>query len=184
MLRAVVDVGDCRSSVLVLTDMAADVVGSRWHLGAQYVLTNPLSSFGRGVKSQGRLAGDTDAMRAVPAVTARFADQLDVVRIRFPNDDLPLGGCDSGRLVYVFTGRQAVVCPYLVFAARTPASQCADTEFLAGNILGLTDRVSDALAPTTFTAASSPAEIRPVRRPPSIRTSLRSPHCAELCSMW
>lgn len=123
----------------------ADLCAFAVEVGAQYVLMNPLSSFGRGVKSQSRLAADADAMRAVQAVTDRFADQLDVVKIRFPNDDLPLGGCDAGRLVYVFTDGQVAVCPYLVFAARTPASQYADTEFLAGNILGPTDRVSGAL---------------------------------------
>lgn len=74
-------------------------------------------------------------MNAIRAVTERFADQLDLVRIRFPNDELPLGGCDAGKLIYVFVDGQVAICPYLVFAARTPVSQHPDTEFLAGNIL-------------------------------------------------
>ncbi|GAA3348820.1 hypothetical protein GCM10020358_68730 [Amorphoplanes nipponensis] len=123
----------------------ADLCAFAAEIGAQYVLMNPLSSFGRGVKSQGRLAADTDAMRAIAAVTNRFADQLDVVKIRFPNDDLPLGGCDAGRLIYVFTDGQVAVCPYLVFAARTPASMYQDREFLVGNILGSDDTVTGAL---------------------------------------
>lgn len=123
----------------------ADLCAFAAEIGAQYVLMNPLSSFGRGVKSQGRLAADADAMRAIAAVTARFADQLDMVKIRFPNDDLPLGGCDAGRLVYVFTDGQVAVCPYLVFAARTPASRYQDTEFLAGNILDPHDTVPGTL---------------------------------------
>lgn len=109
-------------------------------VGAKYVLMNPLSSFGRGVKSKGRMAADEEKMRAIAAVTARFAGgDLEVVKIRFPNDDKPLGGCDVGRLIYVFTDGEVAACPYLVFAARTPQSQHADSEFLVGNILTDTD---------------------------------------------
>ncbi len=73
---------------------------------------------------------------AVRAVTERFAERgLGLVHIRFPNDDEPLGGCDAGKLIYVFASGEVAVCPYLVFAARTPASRYADTDFLAGNIL-------------------------------------------------
>ncbi|MEU7906379.1 radical SAM protein [Actinoplanes sp. NPDC049118] len=132
-------------NALTRPDEFADLCAFALEIGAQYVLMNPLSSFGRGVKSQGRLAADTDAMRAIQAVTDRFADQLDVVQIRFPNDTLPLGGCDAGRLIYVFTDGQVAVCPYLVFAARTPASMYQDTEFLAGNILGPHDTVTSTL---------------------------------------
>jgi radical SAM protein with 4Fe4S-binding SPASM domain len=97
---------------------------------------NPLSSFGRGVKSQGRLAADTDKMRAIHTVTERFRDRgIDLVHIRFPNDDKPLGGCDAGKLIYVFADGLTAVCPYLVFAARTPQSPYPDTNFLVGNIL-------------------------------------------------
>jgi len=46
---------------------------------------NPLSSFGQGVKSKGRLAADEAQMRAIQAVTARFAERgLELVHIRFP----------------------------------------------------------------------------------------------------
>ncbi|BFU47755.1 radical SAM protein [Krasilnikovia sp. MM14-A1004] len=132
-------------NALTRPDEFADLCTFAVEVGAQYVLMNPLSSFGRGVKSRGRLAADSDAMRAIQAVTARFADQLDVVKIRFPNDTLPLGGCDAGRLVYVFADGQVAVCPYLVFAARTPPSMYQDAEFLTGNILGPHDTVGDAL---------------------------------------
>lgn len=106
-------------------------------VGAEYVLMNPLSSFGRGVKSQGRLAADTGKMRAIADVTERFRQEgIDVVHIRFPNDDgKPLSGCDAGKLIYVFADGQTAVCPYLVFAARTPQSPYPDTDFLVGNIL-------------------------------------------------
>jgi radical SAM protein with 4Fe4S-binding SPASM domain len=112
-----------------LCEFAVDV-------GAEYVLMNPLSNFGRGVKSKGRLAADDQRMRAVRAVTERFAEHdLNVVHIRFPNDDKPLGGCDAGKLIYVFANGDTAVCPYLVFAARTPDSRYTDTDFLVGNIL-------------------------------------------------
>jgi radical SAM protein with 4Fe4S-binding SPASM domain len=102
---------------------------------AEYVLMNPLSSFGRGVRSQGRLAADEATMRAIDKLTQEFRPHLDVVHIRFPNDDRPLGGCDAGKIVYVFADGATAVCPYLVFAARTPQSRYPDTEFLVGNIL-------------------------------------------------
>lgn len=113
-------------------------------VGAQYVLMNPLSSFGRGVKSQGRLAADEGRMRAIQATTDRFRERgLDLVHIRFPNDDKPLGGCDIGKLIYVFVDGQLAVCPYIVFAARTPQSRYPDTDFLVGNIF--TDEVGPLL---------------------------------------
>lgn len=118
-------------------------------IGAEYVLMNPLSSFGRGVKSQGRLAANEDKMRAIAAVTARFAGEgLDLALIRFPNDDKPLGGCDAGRIIYVFADGATAVCPYLVFAARTPQSRYKDSEFLVGNIL--TDDVDGSLDGYSF----------------------------------
>jgi radical SAM protein with 4Fe4S-binding SPASM domain len=104
-------------------------------VGAEYVLMNPLSSFGRGVKSQGRLAADDDKMRAIQAVTERFRERgLDLTHIRFPNEDKPLSGCDIGKLIYVFADGALAVCPYIVFAARTPQSKYPDTDFLVGNI--------------------------------------------------
>ncbi|MFF5245822.1 radical SAM protein [Streptosporangium sp. NPDC000095] len=113
-------------------------------VGAEYVLMNPLSSFGRGVKSQGRLAANDDTMRSIRAVTERFRKRgIDVVHIRFPNDDKPLAGCDAGKLIYVFADGATAVCPYLVFAARTPQSPYADSDFLVGNILR--QEVADAL---------------------------------------
>ena len=118
----------------------ADLCGFAAEVGAKYVLMNPLSSFGRGVQSKGRMAADAEKMRAIAAVTRRFAsDDMEIVTIRFPNDDKPLGGCDVGKLIYVFTDGEVAACPYLVFAARTPHSQHSDEEFLVGNILRDTD---------------------------------------------
>lgn len=104
-------------------------------VGAEYLLMNPLSSFGRGVKSQGRLAADEDKMRAIQVTTERFREHgLDLVHVRFPNDDKPLIGCDIGKLIYVFADGALAVCPYIVFAARTPQSRYRDSEFLVGNV--------------------------------------------------
>lgn len=103
--------------------------------GARYVLMNPLSSMGRGVKSRRKLASPEEHMRRIHTLTAPFhGDGLDMVHIRFPNDTKPLAGCEAGTIIYVFTPGEVTVCPYLVFAARTPQSQHADTEFVVGNI--------------------------------------------------
>ncbi|WP_049569751.1 radical SAM protein [Streptomyces sp. SBT349] len=103
--------------------------------GARYVLMNPLSSMGRGVKAQRKLASPEEHMRRIHALTEPFdGDGLEMVHIRFPNDGKTLAGCEAGRIIYVFTPGEVTVCPYLVFAARTPQSQHTDTEFIVGNI--------------------------------------------------
>jgi radical SAM protein with 4Fe4S-binding SPASM domain len=104
--------------------------------GAVYVLMNPLSSMGRGVRSRGRLQASVEQMRRIQTLTAPLgAEDLDVVHIRFPNDQgLPLAGCEAGRIIYVFTPGEVTVCPYLVFAARTPASRHDPGEFMVGNV--------------------------------------------------
>lgn len=104
--------------------------------GARYLLMNPLSSFGRGVRSQRRLVADTARMKVVREQAELGADDaLELVPIRFPNRTSPLSGCVAGDIVYVFVDGSVAVCPYLVFAARTPASRYADTEFLVGNVI-------------------------------------------------
>jgi radical SAM protein with 4Fe4S-binding SPASM domain len=103
--------------------------------GADYVLLNPLSAMGRGVKSQGRLAATEARMRYIRQLTASFASAgLDVVHIRFPSTGQPLAGCQAGTIIYVFTPGEVTVCPYLVFAARTPQSLHDPAEFIVGNI--------------------------------------------------
>jgi radical SAM protein with 4Fe4S-binding SPASM domain len=104
--------------------------------GANYVLLNPLSSMGRGVKARSRLAATEERMRHIHELTAPFDTAgLDVARIRFPsNGPKPLAGCQAGTIIYVFTPGEVTVCPYLVFAARTPQSQHDPAEFIVGNI--------------------------------------------------
>jgi radical SAM protein with 4Fe4S-binding SPASM domain len=101
--------------------------------GAEYVLMNPLSSMGRGVRGIGRLGAPEPFMRSLAQRTAAFEGELEIVRIRFPNDDLPLSGCEAGTIVYVFANGDVTVCPYLVFAARTPQSRHDAAEFIVGN---------------------------------------------------
>jgi radical SAM protein with 4Fe4S-binding SPASM domain len=102
--------------------------------GAEYVLMNPLSSMGRGVHGIHRLGASEPFMRALADRTSAFKNDLDIVRIRFPNDDQPLSGCEAGTIIYVFATGEVTVCPYLVFAARTPQSRHRETEFIVGNI--------------------------------------------------
>jgi radical SAM protein with 4Fe4S-binding SPASM domain len=105
--------------------------------GAEYVLMNPLASMGRGVRGARRLASAEGHLREIARLTDPFAGaDLDVVRIRFPNDSsAPLSGCEAGTIIYVFATGEVTVCPYLVFAARTPASKHAPEDFIVGNIL-------------------------------------------------
>jgi radical SAM protein with 4Fe4S-binding SPASM domain len=104
--------------------------------GAEYVLMNPLASMGRGVRGARRLASAEAHLREVARLTDPFAGaELDVVQIRFPNDSAPLSGCEAGTIIYVFATGEVTVCPYLVFAARTPGSQHPAEDFIVGNIL-------------------------------------------------
>lgn len=103
--------------------------------GATHVLMNPLSSMGRGVKSVGKLGASDEMMRRIASATSLFADKIEMVYIRFPNEKkLPLAGCEAGNIIYVFAPGELTVCPYLVFAARSPQSQHQAEEFIIGNI--------------------------------------------------
>lgn len=104
--------------------------------GAHYVLLNPLGSMGRGVRSRATLAKTGLHMQEIFELTEPFdGPELDIAHIRFPNTQgKALAGCEAGTIIYVFTPGEVTVCPYLVFAARTPAAQHTDTEFFVGNI--------------------------------------------------
>jgi radical SAM protein with 4Fe4S-binding SPASM domain len=127
--------------------------------GADYVLMNPLSSMGRGVRAIRRLGTPVSFMRSLAERSARF-DQadLDIVRIRFPNDDKPLSGCEAGTIVYVFATGDVTVCPYLVFAARTPQSRHPVSEFIVGNIFEHRDIASRLDAYRLHDRAKAPAD--------------------------
>ena len=61
------------------------------------------------------------------------------------DDDRPLSGCEAGTIIYVFATGDVTVCPYLVFAARTPQSRHDDTEFIVGNMFETLSRRSQSL---------------------------------------
>ncbi|MEU0664140.1 radical SAM protein [Streptomyces lavendulocolor] len=104
--------------------------------GATYVLMNPLGSMGRGASksAQQKLRTPDEQMRQIAAMTAPFEADVEMVNIRFPNDNKPLAPCEAGSIIYVFTDGGVAICPYLVFAARTRVSQHPDTDFLVGNV--------------------------------------------------
>lgn len=103
---------------------------------ADYLLMNPLSAMGRGVRSRQKLGADSTTMRAIEGKAREgAAGNLEIVPIRFPNDSAPLTPCIAGDIIYVFVNGDVAVCPYLVFAARSPRSHYRDTAFLVGNVL-------------------------------------------------
>lgn len=108
--------------------------------GAEYVLMNPMAPLGRGIKGQRRLAAQEQRLQDIRRQTDQYAGaELDVVHIRFPNTQAPLSGCEAGTIVYVFATGDVTVCPYLVFAARTPSSLYPAERFIVGNVLEQND---------------------------------------------
>ncbi|MDP2910277.1 MAG: radical SAM protein [bacterium] len=107
---------------------------------ASYVLMNPLSKMGRGVTSVNELGSPDEMMRKIKRIIEPFRKKIEIVDVRFPNEQkLPLSSCEAGNIIYVFTHGEVTVCPYLIFAARTPQSEHKPSEFIAGNILGDAD---------------------------------------------
>lgn len=103
--------------------------------GAEYVLMNPLASMGRGVKSIDKFRARKRFMETIREQTLIYQNHIDIVYIRFPNATLPLASCEAGTIIYAFTSGEVTVCPYLVFAAKTPQSLHKPAEFIIGNIL-------------------------------------------------
>lgn len=105
-------------------------------LGAEYLLMNPLSSFGRGIFTQRRLRADTATMVKIESriTSARADDGPEAVFIRFPNAARPLTSCIAGDILYVFVDGDVTVCPYLVFATENPGAKHGRSEFIVGNL--------------------------------------------------
>ena len=105
-------------------------------VGAHYVLMNPLSPFGRGVKTQ-QLAYTNNEMCLLKKQTELLAtDNFQIVYIRFPNNEQkPIGKCPIGSVLYVFTNGDVAICPYMVFAANGENRYNAK-DFILGNIFG------------------------------------------------
>lgn len=79
-------------------------------------------------------------MRQIKEITSPFSDRIQLVYIRFPNDQkLPLISCETGNIIYVFVDGKVTICPYLVFAAKAPQSLYNPEEFIVGNVFADAD---------------------------------------------
>ncbi len=114
---------------VALFDLAND-------LDADYLLMNPLSSFGRGIGSRRRLKADERTMSEIQSRIQEAAGDgsPEAVFIRFPNESRPLSGCIAGDIFYVFVNGDVAVCPYLVFATENPGAKHRRDEFIVGNL--------------------------------------------------
>lgn len=117
--------------------------------GAKYVLMNPLSPFGRGIKTQNTLGSPEEIMKQVEAETESFNGNVELVPIRFPNKDKPLTTCQAGNILYVFTNGDITPCAYLSFATESPSSQYSPEEFIIGNIFN-DDDIASKIASYSF----------------------------------
>jgi radical SAM protein with 4Fe4S-binding SPASM domain len=125
----------CTPNRLAIVDEYTQLQRFAREAGADYLLMNPLSLFGRGLRSQRLLAADDDAMTSIMrATTEERPAGLDVTYVRFPGQREPLAGCIAGDILYVFVNGDVTVCPYLVFAADNPASKHSRDEFIVGNL--------------------------------------------------
>ncbi len=103
--------------------------------GAKYVLLNPLTSMGGGVRSKMRLAVSIGKMIEIKHITVRYVNRVELTYVRFPNGHgLPLTGCEAGNIFYVFLDGNVAICPYLFFAASTPQSQHKPSDSIVGNL--------------------------------------------------
>lgn len=100
----------------------------------KYVLMNPLSSMGRGYDTIKKYAASEEMLQKIRSNTQKYSDRIQLVYIRFPNEDLPLGSCEAENIFYVFVNGNVTICAYLDFAANTPSSQYNPKEFIVGNI--------------------------------------------------
>ena len=122
-------------NALAATSEYAELFDFAGELDAQYLLLNPLSSFGRGVWARRRLAADEEGMREIAGSLQRSdTSHTEAVFIRFPNDSQPLSGCIAGEIFYVLVDGRTAVCPYLLFAARNRGSHHHEEEFIVGNL--------------------------------------------------
>jgi MoaA/NifB/PqqE/SkfB family radical SAM enzyme len=129
--------------------------------GAAYVLMNPLSSMGRGVKAKSRLAASTAAMNQIREETQPYAGQLDLAHIRFPNENgLPLAGCEAGRIIYVFTPVRSLSAPtwYSRQGPRKPATTRRSSSWATSSPIQT--------SPPAWTATSSTSDTTSVPTPP------------------
>lgn len=126
----------CTPNALATPDEYASLQALAAELNATYLLMNPLSSFGRGIKARTRLQADADMMTAIHHGLQKHGSPAspELVFVRFPNQPEPLASCIAGEIFYVFVNGHVTVCPYLVFATQNPGSQHRAAEFIVGNL--------------------------------------------------
>lgn len=107
--------------------------------GANYVLMNPLSPFGRGTKTQA-LAYSADEMIALKKATSGLiSEKFEIVYIRFPNSEhRSIGKCPLGLIPYIFCDGDITACPYMVFAADG-SDLYQTSDFIVGNVFNGSD---------------------------------------------
>ena len=102
--------------------------------GAEYVLMNPLSEFGRG-ESNVRYGLNKEELIKLKSLTLRFnQNDFQMVYIRFPRTiELPVSKCHAGDILYVFTNGNVAYCPYMAFASKGNESLYNENQFILGN---------------------------------------------------
>ena len=108
--------------------------------GANYLLLNPLSPFGRG-KDAATLTLSPNEMNEIRQQLNAYFSKLSVsnsfhlVFIRFPNcDGRASAPCTAGLIPYIFTNGDIAICPYMVFAAENPDNDYSSSDFIVGNV--------------------------------------------------
>jgi len=101
---------------------------------AKYLLMNPLGSMGRGEKSEKSLKLDDENMVQIYNELQSYSDDIEIVDIRFPNEEKPLASCEAGNIIYIFTNGDVTVCPYLAFATKTKVSKYHENTFITSNV--------------------------------------------------
>ena len=107
--------------------------------GANYVLMNPLSPFGRGTKTQLLAYSNEEMISLQKATSFLISKSFEMVYIRFPNSEhKPIGKCPLGSIPYIFCNGDIAICPYMVFASNGNNNYRAN-DFIVGNIFGGAD---------------------------------------------
>lgn len=102
---------------------------------AHYVLMNPLSNFGRGEESHSLALSKQEMIKLREDTQIYSSEKMQMVYIRFPNDDKPLSTCEVGKIMYIFCNGDVAVCPYMVFAAKTASSHYDPRDFILTNVI-------------------------------------------------
>lgn len=105
------------------------------NIGANFVIVNPLSEFGRGVNSKSTYAHSTEIIKKIKEKTSNLIDDnFDISYIRLNDKNLPLGKCNAHKILYVLSNGDTYNCPYLYFSSLNDNCKYNPNNFLLGNI--------------------------------------------------